>query len=174
MPAYIRFLTFSPCHAVPYTWATYVQHEYTVVPYSFCTRWPTKVIDQYRHIIQLPVCCSLLICSVMVLHSTLPYLINTVCEWLYTIDVCSPCRPCFAVLSLFYSTVPNLYGVITPWWAVSEHCANVHCWVLYCGAMSSAYCIVLHAVRFEWTVVCFVLYPTPEIDSKNSKKYQIS
>ena len=35
--------------------------------------------------------------------------------------------------------------------------------------MSSAYCIVLRAVLFEWTVVCTVLYPTPDIDFKTLK-----
>ena len=129
-----------------------------------------RAVDQYRHIIQQPICSSLFFCSIMLLHSTLPFLRYTVSEMTIYDRHGSFCPLCFALPSLLHFTVPNVYSVITVCCAVKEYCSNGHCSVLCCGAMCSAYCIVLHAVLFEWTVVFTVLYPTPNIDFKTSKK----
>ena len=51
--------------------------------------------------------------SVPLCYFTLPYRTWAILclKWLYTIDIGSPCHLCFAVLSLLYFTVPNLYSV---------------------------------------------------------------
>ena len=54
-------------------------------------------------------------CSVPLCYFTLPYRTYAILclKWLYRIDIGSPCHLYFAVLSLLYFTVPNVYSCNT-------------------------------------------------------------